>query len=433
MLSANLALTNESDFRAEHSSAPGIARGVVGEFKLAAYDNLEAIEPIWRVFQQHAVCTPFQTFEWLSAWQRRIGSLTGIVPCIVVVRDLRDSILFILPLAVTRVGFARALVWLGSELCDYNAPLLAAECSDRLDAAAFTGLWRGALDMLRANPRFRFEMVRLDKMPESIRNRQNPMLALPTTLHPSGSYMTPLAETWDAFYAAKRSSATRRRDRTKRKRLGEFGEVKFVTCESASDVLDTLNVLIEQKSAFFARRGIPNLFARPGCVEFFRDFALSRWAEGFAHISRLQVGSQVVAANFGLTRGGRYYYVLSSYIDGDLSRFGPGAVHLHELIRYAIDRKFTMFDFTVGDERYKLDWCDGVEPLHDHVWVTTWRGAVAVAPAIFVKKLKRTIKQSPLLWACFTKLRALAGAVSSKPFPPPPTGASERDRAGEES
>ena len=27
-------------------------------------------------------------------------------------------------------------------------------------------------------------------------------------------------------------------------------------------------------------------------------------------------------------------------------------------MRYAIQKKFTMFDFTIGDERYKLDWCD---------------------------------------------------------------------------
>ena len=79
------------------------------------------------------------------------------------------------------------------------------------------------LQLVQRNPRVRFDVIRLDKMPETVRGQQNPMMALPMTLHPSGSYATPLAQTWDAFYAAKRSPSTRRRDRTKRNRLAEAG------------------------------------------------------------------------------------------------------------------------------------------------------------------------------------------------------------------
>jgi len=46
------------------------------------------------------------------------------------------------------------------------------------------------------------------------------MLALPVRLNPSGAYVIDLHATWVEFYQAKRSSATRRGDRTKRKRLG---------------------------------------------------------------------------------------------------------------------------------------------------------------------------------------------------------------------
>ena len=47
-------------------------------------------------------------------------------------------------------------------------------------------------------------------------------------LNPSGAYETALGADWEQFYTSKRSSSTRRRDRTKLKRLGELGEVKFV-------------------------------------------------------------------------------------------------------------------------------------------------------------------------------------------------------------
>jgi len=405
------------------ATAPASARAP----DLAVYDGLQAVESAWRGFERLADCTAFQTYEWLSAWQRHIGARNDVIPCIVVARDADGAILCILPLATRPAGFARELVFLGTELCDYNAPLLAPDFSARVDAAEFAELWRRTLDQLQQHPRLRFDMIRLEKMPEAVRAQPNPMLSLPTTPHPSGCYATPLAQSWEAFYAAKRSSSTRRRDRTKRNRLAEFGEVKFITPATPAGALEALSVLVEQKSAFFAQRGIANLFARPGYLEFFRELASSPRTAGLVHVSELRVGSQIVAANLGLTFGGRYYYVLSSYTDGELARLGPGAVHLHELMRYAIEKQLTIFDFTIGDEPYKLAWCEGARPLCDHVAVATWRGGLIAAPALTFKKLKRKIKQTPLLWAAFSKARAFAAALSGRrqPGQAQPAGAGE--------
>ena len=41
-----------------------------------------------------------------------------------------------------RAGFARRLTWLGSDLCDYNAPLLAPDFARGSTPRAFTQLWR---------------------------------------------------------------------------------------------------------------------------------------------------------------------------------------------------------------------------------------------------------------------------------------------------
>lgn len=406
-------------------AAPAPARAL----DLSVHDNLEAVESAWRGFQRHADCTAFQTYEWLSAWQRQIGARNDVIPCVVLARDASGAVLCILPLATRPAGFVRELTWLGTELCDYNAPLLAPDFSARVDAAEFAALWRRALDLLQQQPRLRFDMIRLEKMPEAIRGQPNPMLFLPATPHPSGCYATALAQSWEAFYAAKRSPSTRRRDRTKRNRLAEFGEIKFETPATPAGALAALAALVEQKSAFFAQRGIPNLFARPGYLEFFRDLASSAQSAGLVHVSELKVGPQIVAANFGLTFGGRYYYVLSSYTDGELARLGPGAIHLHELMRYAIEHHFTMFDFTVGDERYKLDWCDGGRPLYDHVSVTSWRGGLIAAPALAFKKIKRKIKQTPLLWAAFSRARASAATLRSRHQPSHAQPAGAEDEA----
>jgi CelD/BcsL family acetyltransferase involved in cellulose biosynthesis len=392
------------------------AQAATDGIELTIHTNLAAAEADWRAVQNPDGCTVFQTYQWLSAWQRHVGARNGVMPCIVVGREA-GRLLFILPLAIQATGTGPELTFLGSDLCDYNTPVLAREGGERLDAPAFKALWKRIVAQLQANPLTRFDLVRLEKMPATVGARPNPMLALPVSLNPSGSYATPLAESWDAFYNAKRSSATRRRDRSKRKNLSEAGEVKLVTAADAAGALDALAVLVEQKTATFARHGIRNLFALPGYLDFYRDIAGNPQTRDLVHISRLQAGPQTAAANLGLVFGDRYYHVLASYTAGDLSRWGPGAAHLNDLLRYAIERGLKVFDFTIGDERYKRDWCSDVHPLYDHVAAASWRGVMVAVPAMALQKLKRTIKQTPALWAMAVKLRAIAASLRGQAKP----------------
>jgi len=414
MSHAHLALIEDAAPQVTAAAVSRPVKAVSTGVELAIYHDLAAVEPVWRSVQEHGVCTPFQSFEWLSAWQRHIGALAGVTPCIVVARNSEGAPLFILPLAVQARGFIRELTWLGSDLCDYNAPLLAPGYSASVD---FVSLWQRIVAQLQADPRSRHDLVRLEKMPPVIGEQPNPMVALPANLNPSGSYVTKLGTNWDEFYAAKRSSSTRRRDRSKRKHLGEFGEVKFVSADDSAKVLDTFAVLVEQKTRTFERHGIRNLFSRPGYLEFYRSVAGDPHNRDFVHVSRLDVGNQVAATNLGLVFKGRYYHVLASYTDNELSRRGPGAAHLNDLLRYAIERGLSVFDFTIGDERYKRDWCDEVQSLHDYVAVASWRGMASAGPAILLTRLKRTIKQTPMLWAMVVKARALMASFRKSGAP----------------
>ena len=83
------------------------------------------------------------------------------------------------------------------------------------------------------------------------------------------------------------------------------------------------------------------------------------------------------AANFGLMFRGRYYYILAGYDDGELARFGPGAVQLMDVMRYAIEHGCKLFDFTIGDEPYKREWCDIEIRLCDYVSPASLRGWLA--------------------------------------------------------
>ncbi len=372
-------------------------------------EDLTSLEGEWRSFQATADGTVFQSFEWLSTWQHHIGAREGVRPLIVLGRDAQGCPLFLLPLAVQPTGFVCELVWLGMELCDYTGPLLAPDFAARASSNAFASIWDHVLQML--SRQIGFDLIRLEKMPERVGAQPNPMLCLPATRHPSGAYLTELSGNWEEFYAAKRSASTRRRERTKRKNLAAIGDLRFVEPAGEQDRLATIDRLMQQKAGALARIGVANFFVRSGYAEFFRAIS----GEKIAHVSRLDVGAVAAASNLGLVMRGRYYHLLASYTDdAAIMRYGPGAAHLMEIMERAIERGCTIFDFTIGDEPYKRDWCEERQTLYDHLSARSLKGSAAVLTHSLAVRGKRAIKENPALWDAFFKLRSLAGAAKSR-------------------
>ena len=376
---------------------------------VALHNDLAAVEGEWRQFERTADCTPFQQFDWLAAWHRQIGARDGVLPVIALVRHAGGELACIWPLAVVASRLGRKLCWLGQGLCDYNAPLLARDFPQRVTADRFVAAWHGLRCRLQEQAPTRHHVVNLEQMPECVGGQINPFTSLDVALNASGAHWTRLGADWQKFYAEKRSSATRRCDRAKIRHMSRYGEIRFVNCIEPEDLRRTLDVLIEQKARWLAGIGAADLFRRPGLREFLFDLASNRSAGHFVHISRIDIGPVCMAANLGLVLGDCYYHVLTSY-DRDLeaSRYGPGTLHLRKLMEHAISLGLRRFDFTVGDEPYKREWADRTLKLFDHTTAATWTGGPAARILDVRRRLKRAIKQSPLLWPLLYRLRAAA-------------------------
>jgi CelD/BcsL family acetyltransferase involved in cellulose biosynthesis len=122
--------------------------------------DLASVETLWRGFQQDASHTPFQTFEWLSAWGRTIGAATSAVPAIVTLRR-HGKVAAIIPLAFQDRGLVREVTFLGNTLCDYNAPLLAPGFAKLLPPRLFLAAWEEVKQRFRNQ--YRYNLLRLEK------------------------------------------------------------------------------------------------------------------------------------------------------------------------------------------------------------------------------------------------------------------------------
>lgn len=374
-------------------------------FSIDVVSDLASVAVMWQVFEKIADCTPFQTFGWLDHWQQHIGTRRNSQPAIVLGRGDDGDLLFILPLAIERGGLRR-LTWLGMEHGDYCAPLLAETFSRHPAAANFSDVWDRIVKALRSDARYQFDLVDLPKMPEMVGAQQNPFLQLKVDPNRSSAYLATLGTNWDAYFSAKRSASSRKTLRRKQKQLESYGTIRLVEESIPDRCARTLETLITQKTRAFARMGVENIFQRPGYPEFYAAVVTDAEMRDIVHVSHLDVGTTMAATNVALRFRERYYLILTSYTDGEISRFGPGRTHLHELLRYAIENGFRQFDFTIGDEPYKLDWSDVKLELYDHLAAVTLRGRLVAAAIMLQRRMIRFIKQRPFLRELAVKIRA---------------------------
>ena len=269
---------------------------------------------------------------------------------------------------------------------------------------------------MQADPQLRHDWIEFEKMPQTVGSRSIRSPILSVTPNANSAHIAQLGGDWETFYRAKRSSATRRHDRAKRKRMSEFGDIRFVTAADAGRCPhDARNIDASRKAGIRAQghsrhvraAGLPGIFSRfrveSGDARIWPMSAASRSGRpARRRISRIVFGDC-------------YYHMLSSYCDGELAHYGPGALHLRELLAHAIERGLRRFDFTIGDERYKLEWSDLHLQLCDYSAAATWRGWPASVLSAARRRLKRFIKQTPAMWRAgvAVPLRVRRAAASS--------------------
>ena len=77
-------------------------------------------------------CTPYQRFDFVSAWQRNVGAREGLTPFIVIAYDAERRPLMLLPLAVRHVYGARCASFMGGKHSTFNMALVGQGfCRDR--------------------------------------------------------------------------------------------------------------------------------------------------------------------------------------------------------------------------------------------------------------------------------------------------------------
>jgi CelD/BcsL family acetyltransferase involved in cellulose biosynthesis len=316
--------------------------------------------------------TPFQDRRWLDAWYRAFSGLQDVDPLIAIVSDaatLQQVALFPLVRKVRR-GI-RIVEFADHNLTDYNAPLLHAAAPR--DAAGVRRLWRDLQAALKRLPGG-VDLVRFRKMPFDLDGRPNPLTLLDGA-HAS-SLNSNVVTTGDDFDAYRFSL-----ERTVRKELerswrvfSRHPEAKFGIVTDPDEAQLVLTAMEIQQDARMRHLGLKFMLNDETCAAFYRSLVNENLAGGYAVLSALTVGEEVIATLFGIRSGSRYVMVRISNAGDKWSNCSPGRLIIERTMAALHAEGVRHFDFSIGNYAYKRRFGVVPLPLAEMTAALSWRG-----------------------------------------------------------
>ena len=336
-----------------------------------------------------ARCFAFQCADILEVWCDTIGAANHIEPVFVTVFGASGKPALLLALGIEVRNGVRVLRFLDGGVSDYNAPVVFPEASSWGPETVAT-VWA---QLSRALPPF--DLAMLEKMPDVVGDLTNPLYALATAPHAESCHAVRLEGPWEIFAREhiKNPSDSRRR----RRKLEKLGTVRFVIAGDEQQRADFFAAMMRMKRDKFVETKGYDVFTEPGFGEFYRETTRRLGAAGPVHLSALLLDDRILAAHWGYVVGDRFYYLLPAHEASEGRTYAPGRLLSEWLLQWALESGLKLFDFGIGDEAYKFDYCDVHMPLRDAVLPANVKGRLVAAMIDVKRNAKRSLRESPLL------------------------------------
>lgn len=336
------------------------------------FGNWDAVAGDWDGVYRSGNATIFQHGNWLAAWYAAFATRPDVEPLLVTVRDrATGEIALLLPLIRRKQGRIRIVEFADLELTDYNAPLLGPAAPREPKAAA--KMWRELRRALRRLPGGA-DLVRFKKMPLDLDARPNPLAMLegagPCSLN--GNLVT-TGEDFNQYRRSLKRTVRKELERSWRV-LTACPDARFRIAGENNEALHILEVLDAQQSARMRRLGVNFILDDEVCAAFYRNLVRDGVRGGYAVVSALTVGEEVVATLLGVRRGSSYVMVRFSNAGEKWSSCSPGRLVIERTMAALHAEGVREFDFSIGNYAYKRRFGVAPLPLADFSASLSWRG-----------------------------------------------------------
>jgi CelD/BcsL family acetyltransferase involved in cellulose biosynthesis len=203
---------------------------------------------------------------------------------------------------------------------------------------------------------------------------------------------------WEAVYRAKTDSKKRNHHQRRRRQLAELGrELTVEHARTHTELEPALEAAFDLHERRWSGRPDGSGFATPAGRRFNRAVVRALAPLDVARIVTMKLDGRAIAFNYSFALGGSMFVYRLAF-DPSLARFSPGLVNTLSAIEAAADEGLERVEFLGGDERYKLELADRLEPLHEGLgFAQTPQGSLVVAGRMATIRTRRRLKRSSRL------------------------------------
>jgi CelD/BcsL family acetyltransferase involved in cellulose biosynthesis len=353
---------------------------------IAIEPNFDFRSEEYQSLHQRSQTTAFQGANWLDTLYRDVAPALTFEPVIVTARESGSGrLVLVLPLTRCRRSGLTFVEFADFGLCDYlqavydpvDAPLLVSDVTlPRRFAALLPQCDVISLIKLTGDDRV------LERLFSNARKARMRVSAYPVQL----------GTDWAEWRSAKLDYGFRHDLEIKRRRIAKRGTPAFVLVREHSEIVRAFDALRNFRAQRFKERGVHDVLDNEAVFSFYRQIAVEGAHVGTARTFCLYLSGVPVAVMFGLVHREIFSLLLVGFDLTQYRRLSLGLLAIEDTLRASIEAGDAIYDFTIGDYPYKLQFGAESIPLHEWHTVLTIRGYLAVFGINLVRETKRVLK-----------------------------------------
>ena len=359
-------------------------------FAVAVEPAFDFASANYRALHARSQASAFQAPRWMNGLYRDVAPALAAESAATTVRDADGRLLLLLPLVRRRERGITLLEFADFGICDYLGAVYDPGDAPRLLADA--SLPQQIADALPPH-----DLLELTKLPGG-----DPLLdhLFPRVRRAQmrfSAYPAQLQADWKAWRKAKLDNSFRRYLDMKRRRLERTDTPAFTLLDEPARIGEAFAAMRRYRVERFKAIGGQDALDNDAIYDFYLRIATEGAHDGSARTHCLSVAGEPIAVIFGLVQRGTYSLLLVGFDAMRHARLSPGLLALEDTVRAAIEAGDTVYDFTIGDHAYKLQFGAEAMPLHEWHKARTIRGHVALLNLSLVRETKRTFKPAVAL------------------------------------
>lgn len=344
------------------------------------------LENFWTKLESDSNSSVFQSYNWNKLWYDTIGFKQKLKLKIVLV-FFENKVVMLFPFILKSSYGFNIISFIGDQQSDYLSPLINYKAN--LD---LKNIWSSVISSLPNHDLIFFNKLTLFK------NKANlDFLSLLKINEFNIAHSSSLSESLEDYNQRLRSKLKSDLNRQKR-RLSNLGKLKFKIINDGTEFKKLVPKMISQKRDRYKKTNVPDPFINELVKDFYINLIDIKSTELIPHYSVLMLDDEIIAAHLGIIYRKRFYYLLPSY-SSKYMVYSPGKIQLYFLIEHSILNNLNVFDFTIGGESYKKEWCDDSMKIYYYFRSNNLKG-------IFYKyflKLVFVLRKNQFTWSLVRK------------------------------